>query len=113
MSMVTCRRSLSIGPNDADSRVPAPSDHFLPSRFPSLAPLLIQTMPKLIVGAGAAGMSCAEQLSQHPDRFEVTMVEAQGYCGGQAFSIPLPKEKYGADWMNQGVQGGSYIYHHT
>jgi uncharacterized protein with NAD-binding domain and iron-sulfur cluster len=76
-------------------------------------PKLTERKKILIVGAGAAGMSCAEQLSQHPDRFEVTMVEAQGYCGGQAFSIPLPKEKYGADWMNQGVQGGSYIYHHT
>ena len=53
------------------------------------------------MGAGAAGMSCAEQLSLHPDRFEVTVIETQGYCGGQAFSIPLPKEKYGADWMNQ------------
>ncbi|GAA5888755.1 hypothetical protein JCM6882_002838 [Rhodosporidiobolus microsporus] len=67
----------------------------------------------LLVGAGAAGMSCAEQLSQHPDRFDVTLVEAQDYCGGQAFSIPIDEKKYGAPWMNQGVQGGSWIYHHT
>lgn len=59
------------------------------------------------------GMSCTEQLSLHPDRFDVTLVEAQPYCGGQAFSIPIPEDKYGAPWMNQGVQGGSYIYHHT
>ncbi|KAF5341553.1 hypothetical protein D9758_012573 [Tetrapyrgos nigripes] len=67
----------------------------------------------LIVGAGAAGMACADTLSQHPDRFEVTLVEAQNYCGGQMFSIPIDKEKYGANWLNQGVQGGSHIYHHT
>ncbi|GJN92087.1 hypothetical protein Rhopal_005116-T1 [Rhodotorula paludigena] len=67
----------------------------------------------VIVGAGAAGMSCAEQLSQHPDRFDVTLIESQGYCGGQAFSIPIDEKKYGASWMNQGVQGGSWIYHHT
>ncbi|KAI5455425.1 hypothetical protein NCC49_000235 [Naganishia albida] len=67
----------------------------------------------LVVGAGAAGMSCAEQLSQHPEKYDVTLVEAQDYCGGQAFSIPIDEKKYGAPWMNQGVQGGSYIYHHT
>lgn len=38
------------------------------------------------------------------------MPDAQGYCGGQAFSIDIDKSKYGAPWMNQGVQGGSYIY---
>jgi len=37
-------------------------------------------------------------------------VDAQGYCGGQAFSIPIDKERFGVEWMNQGVQGGSYIY---
>lgn len=29
--------------------------------------------------------------------------------GGQATSISLDKEKYGADWMNDGVQGGSLV----
>jgi len=67
----------------------------------------------LIVGAGAAGMSCAHHLSEHPDKFEVTIVDAVDYCGGQAYSIPLDKEKTGASWLNQGVQGGSYIFHHT
>ncbi|BGP44415.1 hypothetical protein JCM10450v2_000228 [Rhodotorula kratochvilovae] len=67
----------------------------------------------LIVGAGAAGMSCAEQLSHHPDKFDVTVCESQDYCGGQAFSIDIDEKKYGASWMNQGVQGGSWIYHHT
>jgi len=58
-------------------------------------------------------MSCAHHLSEHPDRFDVTVVEAVNYCGGQAYSIPLDKEKTGASWLNQGVQGGSYIFHHT
>ncbi|KAK3722781.1 hypothetical protein LTR37_002353 [Vermiconidia calcicola] len=67
----------------------------------------------LIVGAGAAGMSCAHHLSNHPDKFDVTLVDAVDYCGGQAFSIPLDKDQTGASWLNQGVQGGSYIFHHT
>lgn len=67
----------------------------------------------LVVGAGAAGMSCADMLGQHPDKFDVTIIDAQGYCGGQAFSIDIDKERFGSKWMNQGVQGGSYIYQHT
>ncbi|GAB7330103.1 hypothetical protein MBLNU13_g01786t1 [Cladosporium sp. NU13] len=67
----------------------------------------------LVVGAGAAGMSCAHHLAEHPDKFDVTLVDAVDYCGGQAYSIPLDKEKTGASWLNQGVQGGSYIFHHT
>ncbi|ORY11557.1 hypothetical protein BCR34DRAFT_565256 [Clohesyomyces aquaticus] len=67
----------------------------------------------LVVGAGAAGMSCAHHLSTHPERFDVTLIDAVDYCGGQAFSIPLDKERHGTGWMNQGVQGGSYIFHHT
>ncbi|KAI1777500.1 FAD/NAD(P)-binding domain-containing protein [Hypoxylon cercidicola] len=67
----------------------------------------------LIVGAGAAGMSTAYHLSQHPHKFDVTLIDAVDYCGGQAFSIPLDKARYGASWCNQGVQGGSFIFHHT
>ncbi|KAI1321230.1 FAD/NAD(P)-binding domain-containing protein [Xylariaceae sp. FL0255] len=67
----------------------------------------------LVVGAGAAGMSTAYHLSQHPGKFDVTIIDAVDYCGGQAFSIPLDKKQYGASWANQGVQGGSYIFHHT
>ena len=58
-------------------------------------------------------MSCAHHLSNHPAKFDVTLVDAVDYCGGQAYSIPLDKEKTGASWLNQGVQGGSYIFHHT
>ncbi|MCJ1478083.1 hypothetical protein MMC13_006758 [Lambiella insularis] len=67
----------------------------------------------LVVGAGAAGMSCAHHLSQHPEKFDVTLIDAVDYCGGQAFSIPIDKEKHGANWLNQGVQGGSNIFHHS
>ena len=28
----------------------------------------------LVVGAGAAGMSCADALARHTDRFEVTLI---------------------------------------
>jgi len=73
-------------------------------------PRLQQRKRVLVVGAGAAGMSCADALGNHPDQFEVTLIDAQAYCGGQAFSIPIDKNKYGSEWMNQGVQGGSYIY---
>lgn len=65
-------------------------------------------MPKkriLVVGAGAAGMSCADSLADHPDRFDVTVVEAQGYAGGQAFSIPIDESRFGASFLNKGVQG--------
>lgn len=58
-------------------------------------------------------MSAAHHLIQHPDQFDVTLVDAVDYCGGQAYSIPIDKEKHGADWLNQGVQGGSYIFHHS
>ena len=32
-----------------------------------------------------------------------------GVTGGQATSISLDKEKYGTDWLNDGVQGGSPV----
>jgi hypothetical protein len=84
----------------------------------------------LVVGAGAAGMSCCDTLARHPDRFDVTLVESIDRCGGQAFSIPIDDKKHGANWLNQGVQGGpahlscpscssrshsggSYIFKHT
>ncbi|KAF3912786.1 hypothetical protein ABW20_dc0109400 [Dactylellina cionopaga] len=67
----------------------------------------------IIVGAGAAGMSCAHHLAAHPSRFSVTLIESTSRCGGQAFSIPLDASRHGASWLNQGVQGGSDIFRHT
>ncbi|KAJ4195282.1 hypothetical protein NW755_002698 [Fusarium falciforme] len=63
----------------------------------------------VIVGAGAAGMSCAATLMNHPNKFKVTVLEACDVAGGQATSIPLDEERYGAAWMNNGVQGGSPV----
>lgn len=51
-----------------------------------------------------AGMTCAHHLGEHPEKFDVTLIDAVDYCGGQAYSIPIDKEKYGASWLNQGVQ---------
>ncbi|OLN81591.1 hypothetical protein CCHL11_05460 [Colletotrichum chlorophyti] len=67
----------------------------------------------LIVGAGAAGMSCAATLAQHPDKFKITVLEKNTVTGGQATSIPLDEQRFGASWMNNGVQGGSKIFKHT
>ncbi|KAI9049475.1 hypothetical protein LZ554_006506 [Drepanopeziza brunnea f. sp. 'monogermtubi'] len=73
------------------------------------------TNPKrvVIIGAGAAGMSCAATLASHPDKFKVTIIERNEVTGGQATSISLDRAKYGTDWMNNGVQGGSPIFKHT
>ncbi|KUI57002.1 All-trans-zeta-carotene desaturase [Cytospora mali] len=67
----------------------------------------------VIVGAGAAGMSCAATLAQHPAKFKITVIEKGSVCGGQATSISLDEKKFGASWMNNGVQGGSPIFKHT
>ncbi|KAH8879395.1 flavin-containing amine oxidasedehydrogenase-like protein [Thozetella sp. PMI_491] len=67
----------------------------------------------VIVGGGAAGMSCAATLAQHPERFKITLLEKAPVCGGQAISIPIDEKKFGASWLNNGVQGGSPIFKHT
>jgi uncharacterized protein with NAD-binding domain and iron-sulfur cluster len=53
--------------------------------------------------------SCAATLAQHPKDFKVTIIERMDVTGGQATSISLDKSKYGAGWMNDGVQGGSLV----
>ncbi|KAH6603417.1 fad dependent oxidoreductase [Trichoderma cornu-damae] len=67
----------------------------------------------VVVGGGAAGMSCAATLANHPEDFKVTLLEKNGVVGGQATSIPLDEKRFGAAWMNNGVQGGSQIFKHT
>lgn len=37
-------------------------------------PRLQEKKRVLVVGAGAAGMACADGLARHPDRFEVTII---------------------------------------
>lgn len=73
------------------------------------APKDVRRKRVVIVGAGAAGMSCAATLAQHPDKFDVTVIEKGPVCGGQATSIPLDEKRFGASWMNNGVQGGSPV----
>jgi NADPH-dependent 2,4-dienoyl-CoA reductase/sulfur reductase-like enzyme len=63
----------------------------------------------VIVGGGAAGMSCASTLAAHPEYFKVTIIERMPVTGGQATSISLDEAKYGTGWMNDGVQGGSPV----
>ena len=57
--------------------------------------------------------SCAATLAQHPDKFQVTLIERMNVCGGQATSIVLDEKKHGSSWLNNGVQGGSTIFRHT
>ncbi|KAF4509457.1 hypothetical protein G6O67_003630 [Ophiocordyceps sinensis] len=72
-----------------------------------------KTKHVVVVGGGAAGMSCAATLANHPSKFKVTLLERSHVVGGQATSIPLEEQRYGASWMNNGVQGGSQIFKHT
>lgn len=60
-----------------------------------------------IVGAGAAGMSAAWALSLSPDEFEVTLFERSPHTGGMATSTEID-EKYGASYINDGVQGEGF-----
>ncbi|KAJ5559191.1 Acyl-CoA N-acyltransferase [Penicillium sp. DV-2018c] len=65
-----------------------------------------------IIGAGAAGMSCASTLAKHSE-FAVTLIDIEPHTGGQATSITLDQSTHGASWLNDGVQGGSQIFRHT
>jgi phytoene dehydrogenase-like protein len=66
-----------------------------------------------IVGCGASGMSAAYALSRHPGKFAVTVFEKSPYPGGMATSIDIDAEKYGADYINDGVQGCSPAFANT
>ncbi len=67
----------------------------------------------LIVGAGAAGLSAAYAFSQHPDRYDVRVYERASTAGGMATSAPIDKSTFGADYINDGVQGASPVFHNT
>ena len=66
-----------------------------------------------IVGAGASGMSAAYALSQHPQKYEVTVYDKENVAGGMATSIPIDANKYGASYINDGVQGCSPAFANT
>ncbi|KAH9941001.1 FAD/NAD-P-binding domain-containing protein [Amylocystis lapponica] len=74
-----------------------------------------ETAPKrvCIVGAGASGMSAAYALSLHPDRFQVTVYDKESVAGGMATSIDVDAAKYGASYINDGVQGCSPVFANT
>jgi len=59
-----------------------------------------------IVGSGCSGMSAAYALSLSPEKFDVTLFEKMPVVGGSATSHYLPnKDYYGAEYINDGVQG--------
>lgn len=68
----------------------------------------------LVVGAGVSGMAAAYALSLSPNDFKVTLYDKQCSTGGSATSYQLPDpQKYGADYINDGVQGGSPVFSNT
>ncbi|PIL34256.1 hypothetical protein GSI_03967 [Ganoderma sinense ZZ0214-1] len=60
-----------------------------------------------VIGAGASGMAAAYALSKHPDKFIVTVFDKELVLGGMATSIDIDSSKYGATYINDGVQGCS------
>ncbi|KAL8293062.1 hypothetical protein RQP46_000756 [Phenoliferia psychrophenolica] len=66
-----------------------------------------------VIGGGASGMSAAYALSLSPDKFEVVLLERSTYAGGMASSFEIDAEKYGASYINDGVQGASPVFANT
>ncbi|VDC07912.1 unnamed protein product [Peniophora sp. CBMAI 1063] len=66
-----------------------------------------------IVGAGASGMSAAYALSRHPEKYRVTVFDKQPFPGGMATSLDIDANKYGASYINDGVQGCSPQFANT
>lgn len=78
----------------------------------------------LIIGAGCAGMSAAYSFSLSPEQFDVAVYDRSPSVGGSATSYQLPKEgkdaqgntvpyPYGAEYINDGVQGASPVFYNT
>lgn len=74
-----------------------------------------QTGPKrvCIVGAGASGMAAAYALSMHPEKYLVTVFDKESVPGGMATSLDIDPKKYGAAYLNDGVQGCSPAFANT
>ncbi|KAK4701440.1 hypothetical protein P7C70_g4790, partial [Phenoliferia sp. Uapishka_3] len=66
-----------------------------------------------VIGAGASGMSAAYALSLSPEKFDVVVIERSAYAGGMATSTDIDEEKYGASYINDGVQGASPVFANT
>ena len=58
-------------------------------------------------------MSAAYALSRHPDRYHVTVYDKEAVAGGMATSISVDTDKYGASYINDGVQGCSPAFANT
>ena len=67
----------------------------------------------LIIGGGAAGMSAACAFnSQHSERFDVTgCYFVRAFFKTSSTSLSTDKNEYGADYINDGVQGATPVYH--
>ena len=68
-----------------------------------------------IIGAGASGMAALHALTAPGSgkRFHVTIFDKQETLGGMATSIPIDETKFGADFVNDGVQGCSPAFANT
>lgn len=62
-----------------------------------------------VVGAGAAGLATAWSLGRHPDKFEVTVFDKNGWAGGVSTSEDVGQ----GHWINDGVQGAAPSYRNT
>lgn len=68
----------------------------------------------LVVGGGCSGMSAAYSMSLKPDLFDVTLYDKQKSIGGSATSYQLPADgRFGASYINDGVQGASPVFFNT
>ncbi|KAK0553030.1 hypothetical protein OC846_002646 [Tilletia horrida] len=68
----------------------------------------------LIVGGGSSALSAAHSLSLVPDKFIVDIYDRAPHLGGSATSVPLPDpDRFGADYINDGVQGCSPVFFNT
>lgn len=66
----------------------------------------------VIIGAGASGMACAEALKDDPQN-TVTIIERTKCCGGMATSEEIDPKRFGASFINDGVQGASPQFSNT
>ncbi|KAI0930237.1 hypothetical protein AcW1_010365 [Taiwanofungus camphoratus] len=78
-----------------------------------MSPTIAPPKRVCIVGAGASGMSVAYALSRHPDKYLVTVYDKEIVAGGMATSIDIDASKYGATYINDGVQGCSPVFANT
>ncbi|MCO5598572.1 hypothetical protein L7F22_052669 [Adiantum nelumboides] len=99
-----------------DSTFPASTSKPAPSSSNTTTPTKKKRV--LIIGAGCSGMAAGYAFSLSPEKFEVKIVDKAQNVGGSATSYQLPNEKnghpnFGAEYINDGVQGASPVFHNT